>query len=120
MKILVIDDDPSVRKFITTTLKKENYAVTEAENGAEGLLKLQQERDISIIITDLIMPEKEGIETIMEVRRINPAVKILAISGGGKAGPENFLLLADAVGANATLKKPFGGQELLMCLRMLA
>ena len=120
MKLLVIDDDPSVRKFIATTLKKENYAVSEAENGAEGLKKLQQEKDISIIITDLIMPEKEGIETIMEIRRINPEMKILAISGGGKAGPENFLLLADAVGANATLKKPFGGQELLMCLRMLS
>jgi CheY-like chemotaxis protein len=119
MKILVIDDDSSVRKFIATTLKKENYAVTEAENGVEGLKKLQEERDIAVIITDLIMPEKEGIETIMEIRKINPALKILAISGGGKAGPENFLLLADAVGANATLKKPFSGQELLMCLRLL-
>lgn len=119
MKILVIDDDPSVRKFIATTLKRENYAVTEAENGTQGLKKLQEERDIAIIITDLLMPDKEGIETIMEIRKINPSLKILAISGGGKVGPENFLLLADAVGANATLKKPFSGQELLMCLRLL-
>jgi DNA-binding response OmpR family regulator len=119
MKILVIDDDASVRKFIATTLKKENYTVIEAENGAVGLKKLQEEKDISLIITDLLMPEKEGIETIMEVRKINPTLKILAISGGGKAGPENFLLIADAVGANATLKKPFSGQELLMCLRLL-
>lgn len=119
MKILVIDDDPSVRKFITTTLKNESYSVIEAENGAEGLIKFQDERDIGIIITDLIMPQKEGLETIMDIRKINPSVKILAISGGGKVGPENFLLLADAVGANATLKKPFSGQELLMCLRLL-
>ena len=119
MKILVIDDDPSVRKFIAATLRKENYTVTEAENGTEGLRKLQDERDIAIIITDLIMPEKEGIETIMEIRKINPSLKILAISGGGKVGPESHLLLADAVGANATLKKPFSGQELLMCLRLL-
>jgi len=119
MKILVIDDDASVRKFIATTLKKENHTVIEAENGVEGLDKLQHEKDVSIVITDLIMPEKEGIETIMDVRRFNPSMKILAISGGGKASPENFLLLADAVGANATLKKPFSGQELLMSLRML-
>jgi CheY-like chemotaxis protein len=119
MKILVIDDDPSVRKFISTALKKENYTVLEAENGKEGLKKLQEERDITIIITDLIMPEKEGIETIMEVRKLNPSIKIMAISGGGKVGPENFLLLADAVGANATLKKPFSSQELIMSLRLM-
>ncbi|HWQ27364.1 MAG TPA: response regulator [Chlorobaculum sp.] len=119
MKILVIDDDPSVRKFITTTLKKENHTVLEAENGKEGVQKIKEERDISIIITDLIMPEQEGIETIMEVRKLNPSIKIMAISGGGKVGPENFLLLADAVGANATLKKPFSGQELLMSLRLM-
>ncbi|ACF12327.1 response regulator receiver protein [Chlorobaculum parvum NCIB 8327] len=119
MKILVIDDDPSVRKFIATTLKNENYTVTEAENGEDGLKKFQEERDIGIIITDLLMPDKEGIETIMEIRKVNPSIKILAISGGGKAGPENYLLLADAVGANATLKKPFSGQELIMCLRLL-
>ncbi|HHE32156.1 MAG TPA: response regulator [Chlorobaculum parvum] len=119
MKILVIDDDPSVRKFIATTLKNESHTVTEAENGVEGLKKFQEERDINIIITDLIMPDKEGLETIIEIRKINPSIKILAISGGGKVGPENFLLLADAVGANATLKKPFSGQELLMCLKLL-
>lgn len=119
MKILVIDDDSSVRKFIATTLKNEHHTVTEAKNGTEGLEKFQQEKDISIIIIDLIMPDKEGLETIIEIREINPSIKILAISGGGKAGPENYLLLADALGANATLKKPFSGQELLMCLRLL-
>jgi len=57
MKILVIDDDAAVRKFIITTLKRENYTVLEAENGTEGIQKLQEDRDISVIITDLIMPE---------------------------------------------------------------
>jgi CheY-like chemotaxis protein len=119
MKILVIDDDAAVRKFIITTLKRENYTVLEAENGTEGIQKLQEDRDISVIITDLIMPEKEGIETIMEVRKLNPAIKIMAISGGGKVGPENYLVLADALGANATLRKPFSGQELLMSLKLM-
>ncbi|MCE1272919.1 MAG: response regulator [Chlorobiaceae bacterium] len=119
MNILVIDDDAAVRKFIATTLKRENHTIFEAENGTEGILMLQQERDIAVIITDLIMPEKEGIETIMEVRKMNPSIKIIAISGGGKVGPENYLVLADALGANATLKKPFSGQELLMSLRLI-
>lgn len=119
MKILVIDDDAAVRKFIATTLKRENYSVYEAENGEEGLRVFQEERDIAVIITDLIMPEKEGIETIIELKKLNPAVKIMAISGGGKVGPENYLVLADALGANATLKKPFSGKELLMSLKLI-
>ena len=119
MKILVIDDDAAVRKFIVTTLTRENITVFEAENGSEGLRVLQNERDIDVIITDLIMPEKEGIATIVEVRKLNPSIKIMAISGGGKVGPENYLVLADALGANATLKKPFSAQELLMSLRLM-
>jgi DNA-binding response OmpR family regulator len=62
------------------------------------------------------MPEKEGIETIIEMRQLYPKIKIMAISGGGKVGPENHLVLADALGANTTLKKPFSGQELLRAI----
>jgi DNA-binding response OmpR family regulator len=119
MKILVIDDDSAVRKFIITTLKRENHTVFEADNGTAGIQMFQEERDFDVIITDLIMPDKEGIETIMEVRKLNPSIKIMAISGGGKVGPENYLVLADALGANATLKKPFSGQELLMSLKLM-
>ncbi|NTW64220.1 MAG: response regulator [Chlorobiaceae bacterium] len=119
MKILVIDDDDAVRKFISITLKRENYTVFEASNGKAALLLLQEHRDIAIVITDLIMPEKEGIATIMEVKQQYPAVKIMAISGGGNVSSENYLVLADALGANATLRKPFSGQELLMSLKFM-
>ncbi|MEI8032753.1 MAG: response regulator [Chlorobiaceae bacterium] len=119
MKILVIDDDAAVRKFIGTTLKRANHTVLEAENGAEGLRVLLEERDIPVVITDLIMPEKEGVETIIEVKQLYPSIKILAISGGGKAGPENYLVLADALGANTTLKKPFSGQDLMRAVESL-
>jgi DNA-binding response OmpR family regulator len=119
MKILVIDDDAAVRKFIATALKRENHTVLEAENGKEGLRMLESERDINVLITDLIMPEKEGIETIMEIRKQNNSIKIMAISGGGKVGPESYLVLADALGADATLKKPFSSQELLMSLKLM-
>ncbi len=113
MKILVIDDDAAVRKFITLALKKENHTVFEADNGNGGIQLLQEHDDIAIMITDLIMPEKEGIETIIEVRQHYPNMKIIAITGGGKVSPDNYLLLADALGANTTLKKPFSAQELL-------
>jgi CheY-like chemotaxis protein len=113
MKILVIDDDAAVRKFINLTLQRKKHIVVEAENGKSGLLLLQEHRDIAVMITDLIMPEKEGIETIIEVKKLYPAIKIIAISGGGKVSPENYLVIADALGANTTLKKPFSGQELI-------
>ncbi len=119
MKILVIDDDAAVRKFISTTLKRGNHTAVEAENGEEGLRMLYEDKEIALIITDLIMPEKEGIETIIEVKQRYPFMKILAISGGGKAGPENYLVLADALGANTTLKKPFSGQDLLRSIENL-
>lgn len=119
MHILVIDDDAAVRKFIGIILKKEDHTVFEADNGMSGLQLLHTNHEIAIVITDLIMPEKEGIETIMEIRRRYPAIKIIAISGGGKVGPENYLVLADALGAHTTLKKPFSGQELLMSLKLL-
>ncbi|MDT9546446.1 MAG: response regulator [Chlorobium sp.] len=119
MNILVIDDDPAVRKFICTTLKREGHQVIEAGDGITGIQMLNENKGITLMITDLIMPEKEGIETIMEVRKTHPDIKIIAISGGGKVGPENFLVLADALGADATLKKPFSGQELLLSLKLL-
>ncbi|MCX6179078.1 MAG: response regulator [Chlorobiales bacterium] len=119
MKILVIEDDAAVRKYISTILKRENYTVYEAENGTNGLFILQTHKDISVMITDLIMPEKEGIETISEVTKQYPAIKIIAISGGGQVGAENYLVLADALGAHTTLKKPFTGQELIRAINNL-
>ncbi|MBV5326312.1 MAG: response regulator [Chlorobium sp.] len=117
MKILVIEDDAVVRKFIIATLETERHTVFEACNGKEGLLFLKEHSGISIIITDIVMPEKEGIETIMEVKRYYPAIKIIAISGGGKNSPENYLILAKALGAHVTLKKPFNVNDLLMSLQ---
>ncbi|MCF8216585.1 MAG: response regulator [Chlorobium sp.] len=119
MNILVIDDDSAIRKFIGVTLQKAAHTVFEVDNGKAGLEFLQGSPEIDVVITDLIMPEKEGIETIMEIHRQYPAIKIMAISGGGKVGPDNYLVLADALGAHTTLKKPFSGKELLMSLNLL-
>ncbi|WP_041464221.1 response regulator [Pelodictyon luteolum] len=119
MNILVIDDDAAVRKFICTTLTREHHNVFEADNGKTGLQMLAQHPEVELMVTDLIMPEKEGIETIMEARQSHPELKIVAMSGGGKVGPENYLVLADALGANVTLKKPFSAQELLLSLKFM-
>lgn len=119
MKILVIDDDAAVRKFISMILQRKKHTVIEADNGKSGLMLLQENPDVSVMITDLIMPEKEGIETIIEVRQHFPSIKIIAISGGGKVSPENYLVIADALGANTTLKKPFSGQELMHAIENL-
>lgn len=119
MKILIIDDDPAVRNFISVSLKDENHTVFEAENGFKGLNVLREYQEIEVVITDIIMPEKEGIETIKDIRKQSPFIKILAISGGGKLEPECYLRLASALGAHKSLKKPFKVSELLNALETL-
>lgn len=110
--ILVIDDDASVREVVSEMLKLEGYEVTIAANGREAIRLLDAGR-FDLVITDLIMPEKEGIETIAEIRRTHASLPILAISGGGRIGPSDYLETARYLGADATLAKPFARQELL-------
>lgn len=110
--ILVIDDEPSIRKLIHIMLEKNGYEVDEAADGAEGMKKIKADPP-DLIITDLIMPGKEGIETIIELRRDYPDVKIIAMSGGGVIGPREYLKMAKSVGAHRTFKKPFEMRELL-------
>lgn len=110
--ILVIDDDASVREVVSEMLRLEGYEVTIAANGREAIRLLDAGR-FDLVITDLIMPEKEGIETIAEIRRTHANLPILAISGGGRIGPSDYLETARYLGADATLAKPFARQELL-------
>lgn len=116
--ILIIDDEEQIRKLMEKMLSWEGYDTLLAANGEEGL-KLYNEKGADLIITDLIMPDKEGIETIMELKKIDPSVKIIAMSGGGKNDPETYLPLAKGLGALATLKKPFALDELLNIVRDL-
>lgn len=113
MKILVIEDDPAVQKYIFKTLTAEGYEVLTADDGIPGLRQLAADPGIAIVVTDLIMPGKEGIETIMEIKKSRPEVKVLAMSGGGKVTPELYLKCAGALGADATLQKPFARADLL-------
>jgi CheY-like chemotaxis protein len=112
-RILVIDDELDIRSLVSRILRQAGYEVIEASNGNEGT-RLFRENLPDLLITDIIMPEKEGIETIMELRRDFPNLKTIAISGGGKAlGRDACLQMAKGLGANRTLAKPFSRQELL-------
>lgn len=111
-RILVIDDDNAVRKTICENLKECGYDVLEAVDGEQGLLFLETGNLPAIVITDIIMPRKEGLETIIEIRKKYPAIKLVAISGGGRTRSADFLQLAERLGSNAILPKPIDMDEL--------
>jgi DNA-binding response OmpR family regulator len=111
--ILVIDDDEDVRSCIRNILEHSGYSVLEAENGKVGI-DICRHNPVDLVIVDLFMPEKEGIETIIELRKEYADLKILAISGGIPGyGPDHFLHIAQKLGADGTLDKPFNMQQLL-------
>ena len=111
-RILVIDDDPMLCGFCTTVLSNEGYQVYVASNGHEGLRLLRQE-PFELVITDIFMPEKEGLETIMELKSAFAGVKIIAISGGGTIKRELTLQMAKDLGADHVLEKPFEVETLI-------
>ena len=111
-KILIIDDDNQFREMLHEMVKREGHTVFSAQDGAEGM-KLFQQENPDLIITDIIMPEKEGLETILELKKSVPDVKIIAISGGGRSHPGDYLRTAKYFGADKTLTKPFSKNELL-------
>ena len=117
-RILIIDDEAMIRNLIVKILEREGYETITASDGKEGI-KSHRENPADLIITDLIMPEKEGIETIMELRRDFPDVKIIAMSGGGNIDPETYLRIAKTMGAIKTLAKPFNRKELLKTIQEL-
>jgi len=110
--ILIIDDDETVRVVLRDILEREGYRVVDAPDGGSGIRRYQ-ESPTDLVITDLIMPGKEGIETIRDLRREFPYVKIIAVSGGGRIGPDSYLKMAKGVGALRTVSKPFDRMALL-------
>lgn len=114
--ILIIDDDEDIRIMVGEVLRRAGYQTAEAANGRLGIKKLR-EAPADLIVTDLIMPEQEGLETIMEIRRRFPRMKIVAMSGGGHDGVMDFLPMAKKLGASRTLNKPFSTTQLLTAVR---
>ena len=114
-RILIIDDDVQILKMLKRALEGEDYEVIEAADGNQGL-KLYREDPTDLVITDIIMPEKEGVELIMELRNESPDVKIIAISGGGRLDPAQHLRIAKAAGAQYAFIKPVERKELLQAV----
>ncbi|MBI5586112.1 MAG: response regulator [Deltaproteobacteria bacterium] len=117
-KILVIDDELQMRELLKKYLTRAGYEVTLAGDGDEGL-RFFQLQPADLVITDLIMPEKEGLECIAALKKIDSGIKIIAISGGGLGKPEGYLELAIKMGAAKAFIKPFELKELLAAIREL-
>lgn len=111
-RILVIDDEELARFTIREILEAAHFEVDEAENGRVGVDK-QKATPFDLIITDIIMPEKEGVETIIDLKQEFPDLKIIAISGGGRTRNLDFLKLSERFGAAKILAKPFTEGQLL-------
>ncbi len=116
--VLVIDDDDVVRLTMQNVLKKGGYIVYVAENGAVGLAAFKKQKP-DIVITDMLMPDKEGLQTISEIREIDKDVKIIAMSGGGRSQNMSFLELARKIGADRLLVKPVKPDQLLAAVDTL-
>lgn len=110
--ILVIDDDASARRSLQLVLENAGHSVAAAEDGEAGLA-LARDLPFDCVVTDMLMPGRDGVSTIMELRRIRPGLRIVAISGSGASGQVDFVKLAQHVGADATLEKPFRSGALL-------
>ena len=113
-QILVIDDDDDFRSYLKEALTRAGYEITEAANGAIGS-KIFMQQSFDLVITDIFMPEKEGLETILELKTKSPEIKFIAISGGGLGGTDPNLVLgiAKEMGADKILNKPISIKNLL-------
>ena len=117
-RILVIDDEPQVRNMLREILEDEGYEVVDAADGKEGL-KVYRNEPTDLVITDLIMPEMEGLGIIRELQRDFPEVKIIAVSGGGRVVQKDYLQVAQKIGALHTFSKPIEINKLLTAVAEL-
>ncbi|MCP4291248.1 MAG: response regulator [bacterium] len=117
-RILLVDDDRQIRDMLKMTLERGGHEVVEAEDGVQAIEKYEPTQ-MDLVITDIVMPEKEGIETIMELRGIDPEVKIIAISGGGRINPSDYLNWARRFGVKHTFTKPVERNALLQAIEEL-
>jgi len=114
--ILIIDDEPQIRSLLKLMLERDGYEVAEAPDGVEGI-RIYRQNPADLIITDLIMPNKDGIGVIIDLKKEFPNVKIIAMSGGGLNKPEGYLKGAKKLGAACTLTKPIDRGEMLKAIK---
>jgi CheY-like chemotaxis protein len=111
-RVLIAEDDESLRRVFMRVLARVGYEVSEAIDGVDALEKCRL-RAPDLVVTDLIMPRKEGCETIAQIRQLFPSVKIIAMSGGGRGNAVDYLKIVERFGTAEVLAKPFSGTELI-------
>lgn len=117
-RILLVDDHAEFLAVQKEILEDAGHTVVEANDGHKALAAVEA-GGIDLVITDIIMPRKEGIETIMELRKRHPLLKVIAMSGGGRVGAMSYLEIAEKLGALHTLEKPFNAAALLAAVKMV-
>ena len=118
VRVLVVDDNPDMRSFVKLVLERAGFEAQVAADGQRAL-DLQRERPADVLITDIFMPESDGIELIARFKSGFPQVKIIAMSGGGHVSKKDYLPVAADIGADAVLRKPFAAGTLLRMLQDL-
>ena len=116
--VLIVEDDKELREMLKLSLLRRNFMVLEAENGKDAITHFKP-LITDLVVTDLIMPEEDGLKVVIKLRELKPSIKIIAISGGGKVGPGSYLNLAKALGADAIYSKPFSINELVAKIEQL-
>lgn len=114
--ILVIDDDPLVGKTVQKMLSVDSWDVRLASSGRDALEQISKQAP-DLVVTDIIMPDMEGLEIIVTLQKSNPQIRIVAVSGSGRLNEVDYLEYAEKLGAYATLTKPFRREELLSIVR---
>ena len=120
LRVLVVDDEASIRSVIAENLAACGFEVSTARDGLEAMATIENAGEPQVVITDIIMPGQEGLETIIAIRRKYPLIRLLAISGGGRTKSVDFLQMAARLGADAVMPKPLDIDELERVVRRLA
>jgi len=116
--ILIVEDDKELREMLKISLLRNNFTVLEAENGKDAIVHFKPLLT-DLVVTDLIMPEEDGLKVVIKLKELKPSIKIIAISGGGKVGPGSYLNLAKVLGADAIYSKPFSINDLVVKIEEL-
>jgi CheY-like chemotaxis protein len=116
--VLIVEDDKELREMLKLSLLRRNFTVFEADNGKSAIAHFKP-TITDLVVTDIIMPEEDGLKVVIKLRELKPTIKIIAISGGGKVGPGSYLNLAKALGADAIYSKPFSISDLITKIEQL-
>ena len=116
--VLLVEDNKELREMLKMSLLRRSFTVLEAENGKDAITHFKP-FITDLVVTDLIMPEEDGLKVVIKLRELKPSIKIIAISGGGKVGPGSYLNLAKALGADAIYSKPFSINDLIAKIEQL-